>query len=436
MGAIPNGKIRSSLVQRIDKQQMKLHAGWRLQALIFITTFAILISRRPDALFNAQFWAEDGKCWYAEAYNLGIIQSLVLPKGGYFQSISRLTAAFVQLFPLLWAPFIFNLTAIVIQILPVSLIASVRFSQLIPNLQTRLFLGLLYLALPNSFETHANITNSHWHLAILACMVVLATPSRFLVWQIFDIAVILLSALSGPFSVLLAPIAAIIWWLRRKRWSFILLLGLSAGAVVQGIAILLTGHSSRVHTSLGATPELFTKILASQVFLAALLGQKGSKLISSISFGYSIIAILIAVAGSAAFLYCLLKAPLELRLFSIFAAGVFAMSLLSPVVSETVPQWSLLWRPGTGVRYWFIPMLAFVTILTWLLGATRPRRLQLTAKIALVIMLAGIVVDWRYPTFADLNFKNYSRQFVEAPTGTKVSIPINPPGWFMELIKH
>lgn len=419
-----------------DKYQKKLHMNLRLQVCIFMTALAILITRRPDALFNAQFWAEDGKYWYGDAYNLGIIHSLVLPKSGYFQTISRLVGAVVQFFPLVWAPFIFNLTAIVIKILPVNLIASMRFSQLIPSLDTRLFLALLYLALPNSYEIHANITNVHWYLALLACMVVLATPSSLLVWQAFDIGVILLSAFSGPFSLLLVPIAAVFWWLRRRRWSFILLLGLSAGAVVQGIAILLTGHSNRFHTTLGATPELFAKILASQVFLGALLGQHGSKLISSVPFGHNIIAILVTVAGIAAFVYCLLKASLELQLFITFAAGVFCVSLLSPVVSETMPQWSVLWRPGTGIRYWFIPMIGFVTILTWLLGATRPRQLRLAAKIALVIMVAGIIVDWRYPAFADLNFKNYSRQFVEAHKGTRVTIPINPPGWSMELIKH
>lgn len=419
-----------------DKYQKKLQLSWRLQVFFSFTAFAILISRRPDALFNAQFWAEDGKYWYADAYNLGIMHSLVLPKSGYFQTISRLSGAVVQFFPLVWAPFIFNLTAIVIKILPVNLIASLRFSQLIPSLDTRLFLAFLYLALPNSYEIHGNITNVHWYLAILACMVVLATPSSLLVWQAFDIGVILLSALSGPFSVLLVPIAAIIWWLRRRRWSFILLLGLTAGAVVQGIAILLTGHSNRFQTSLGATPELFAKILASQVFLGALLGQHGSKFISSIFFGYSIIPILIAIAAIAAFLYCLLKAPLELQLFITFAAGVFCVSLLSPMVSDTMPQWTVLWRPGTGIRYWFIPMMAFITILTWLLGAKQPRQLRLAAKIALVTMLAGIIVDWRYPAFADLDFKNYSRQFVEAHKGTKVTIPINPPGWSMELTKH
>jgi len=55
-----------------DKYQKKLPKGLRLQVCIFMTAFAILISRRPDALFDAQFWAEDGKYWYVMLTTLGL----------------------------------------------------------------------------------------------------------------------------------------------------------------------------------------------------------------------------------------------------------------------------------------------------------------------------------------------------------------------------
>ena len=298
------------IVQQIEKRSVKLLIGWRFHILIFITAFAILISRRPDALLNAQFWAEDGAVWYAQAYNLGIMHSLVLPHTGYFQTVSRLTAGVAQFFPLIWAPLLFNITAIFIKILPVNLNTTSRFSKLIPSLATRLFLALVYLSIPNSYEVHANITNAQWHLAILACMIVLATPSRLAVWRLFDVGFILLSALSGPFSIFLAPITALLWWLRRERWTFLLLLCLSIGSLVQGIAILLTGHSNRPDTPLGATPELFAKILGGQVFLGGLIGQKGYELISSHSLAFSLLTILAAIAGIAMFLYCIFKDPL------------------------------------------------------------------------------------------------------------------------------
>ena len=430
-------KRATPVVAESRKHQLKIRVSWRIHVLVFIVAFAILLTRRPDAFFKAQFWAEDGAVWYSDAYNAGIIHSLFLPHAGYFQTISRLTASIAQFFPLVYAPFIFNLTAIVIEILPVHLITSSRFSALIPSLSTRLFLALLYLALPNSYEVHANITNAHWHLALVACMVVLATPSRCLLWRVFDIGVTLLSALSGPFSLLLAPVAAMLWWLRRGKWLFVLLLCLITGAVVQGTVVLQTALTARSQTSLGATPELFAKIVGGQVFLAALIGQKGYAWIRSDSLAYTLLAVLVASAGIAAFLYCLRNAPLELGLFSTFAALVLGVSLLSPVGCGTTPAWQCLWIPGVSGRYWFIPMLAFAIILIWLLQERNPLSLRRVAVAALLTMLIGISLDWKYPAFADLNFGRHSSKFAAVSEGTTMNIPINPPPeWFMELTKH
>ena len=38
---------------------------------VFLAAFLVVFSRRPDAILNAQFWAEDGKFWYADAYHFG-----------------------------------------------------------------------------------------------------------------------------------------------------------------------------------------------------------------------------------------------------------------------------------------------------------------------------------------------------------------------------
>jgi hypothetical protein len=184
---------------KTEISQRKSYKNWLGHICIFIAALAIIISRRPDAVFNAQFWAEDGTVWYEEAYNLGVIHSLFTTHTGYFQTASRLTAGFAQFFPFTWVPLIFNLTAILIKILPVNLLASSRFELLIPQFYLRLFIGFLYLALPYSAEVHANITNAHWYLAILGCMIILATPSTLFIWQFFDTGIILLLALSGPF---------------------------------------------------------------------------------------------------------------------------------------------------------------------------------------------------------------------------------------------
>jgi hypothetical protein len=170
--------------------------------------------------------------------------------------------------------------------------------------------------------------------------------------------------------------------------------------------------------------------------LGTLFGRRGLDWLSVHFPGYNLLVVLIAIAGIAAFLYGFVKAPLELQMFTSFATLVFFASLLSPATGETIPQWQSLSVIGSGCRYWFIPMVSFVTLLIWLLGKKQPRLIQIAARLTLAMMVFGIAIDWRHPAFANLEFKTYASKFITAPQGTKMKIPINPPGWSIELTKH
>jgi hypothetical protein len=424
------------LMEQIEGDSLEVRLSWRLYVLVFIDAFAIIILRRPDAIFHPQFWAEDGFVWYANAYNLGGIHSLFLPMNGYFQTTSRLVAALSQIFPFSMTPLIFNVVAIIIQILPVILIISSRFSTVMPNLKTRMFLSFLYLVLPNSWEIHANLTNAQWHLALLAFIVIIAEPSNRPLWRIFDIGIILLSGLSGPFSLLLTPIAALRWWFRREKWLLVLFLLTGTCALIQTTCLAINMHNSRYYMSLGATTELFARILSGQVFLGALIGQRGYEWFIS-NFGTNIIVyLIIAMIGLAVIINALLKAPIELRFFILFAVLIFCSALIAPQISNVVPQWKALSTPGYGVRYWFIPMLAFLTILVWMLGRLRSSMSRVFALLSIFIMAIGIILDWQHPPYTDFRFREYVRQFELSRRGVQITIPINPPGWSMTLTKH
>jgi hypothetical protein len=130
------------------------------------------------------------------------------------------------------------------------------------------------------------------------------------------------------------------------------------------------------------------------------------------------------------------KGPVILRFLIIFAALIFCASLISPQASATDPQWQILGLPGVGGRYWFIPMLAFISALGWMVrgsGSLKPRLIALTI---LASMVVGIVSDWHHPPYADLNFRSHAQRFEASPTGTEIVIPINPPGWYMSVTRH
>lgn len=422
---------------RLKKIISGIKINWHFHLLIFVIAFAIIGSRRPEMLFNAQFYAEDGTIWYAQAYNQGSIEALFIFYAGYFQTFPRLIAALAQPLPLLWAPLFFNLVAITVQVLPVNLIISERFSALIPSLPTRFFLVFLYLVLPNSAETHANITNSQWRLALLSCMIFLAAPSSRLLWRCFDVVIIFISSLTGPFCILLAPIAALRCWYRSKKWLLVLLAILIPGVLLQILSIVLGANVSRSTAPLGATPELFVKIIGGQVFLGTLIGEELYSRLLNYSGLYIWLVILAFVVGVIVIVRALYKSPLELRLFILFAALILGAGLISPQISIDTPQWQIMILPGAGQRYYFMPALAFITGLVWTISRKSSLKLKKIAKIVLAVMLIGIIFDYSLPSLADFNYKESVQKFEQAPQGTEIVIPIAPsPDWSMTLKKR
>lgn len=402
---------------------------WRLQIFVFVAAALLVISRRPDALLNPQFFGEDGSVWFPEAYMLGWLNSLIHSQNGYYQTFPRLVSALALIVPFRLAPLVMNIIGIAVQILPVTLLLSARCRDWAP-LNVRALMAFVYIALPNSFELNAAIEEGQWHLALAACIVVLATVPRSLWSRIFDVSLILLSGLSGPFSVLLLPVSVVMWWFRRERWRLVIVTAIAVIATIQLHALIASASATRPHVGLGATPSLFVRLLAGQVYLGALLG--GTVDHTNRSAG---LLIIVALLGTAVVLFCLMKARLELKLFVSFAFLVFAVSLRNPMVSMTQPQWEVL-RQAAGIRYWFFPMLGFAWALIWCMTSSPSWVMRILALAGGLLMLAGITRDWEYPAYPDLHFQQYARRFETAAPGTLAIIPIAPAGWSMRLTKH
>lgn len=402
--------------------------GPQWQLLVFFVSAALIVSRRPDALFNPQFFAEDGSVWFREAFMFGWFTSLLHSRNGYFQTIPRLVSAVALLVPFRFAPLVMNLTGITIQVLPVNFLLSARCRNWAP-LFPRALMALLYLALPNSSELDAAINEGQWHLGLLACLVILASPPTTWLWRTFDLAAILLSGLSGPFGVVLLPIAGIFWWFRRERWRLIVIASVTASTIVQLLALLTTAMATRPHVILGATFKLFLQLLAGQVYLGAMLGESGLQ----VQRPLQVLAVA-AVLGTAVIVYCFFKAPLEWKLFLAFCILVFAASLKSATVSTTTPQWLVL-RDASGIRYWFFPMLAFLWALVWCATLSLNGASRFVGVTGLLMTCFGIKTDWRYPPYTDFHFARYAERLAPAPPGVLVTVPILPDGWTMRLVK-
>lgn len=404
----------------IDKTELAGLKTWR-QLLLFVLVAAAIISRRPDALFHPQFYAEDGAVWYAQAYNLGWLHSLTIPEGGYLNTLPRLVCGLALFVPLRHAPAVLNAFGLLIQVLPVMVLLSGRCAAW-GSLPLRALQAAVYIALPNSNELDVTITNAHWHLVLVICLIAFAGPPRNRWWMGFDIAVCVVGGLTGPWAIVLTPLVLVFWWLRRQRWSLVVAAVLGICAVIQSAE--LAASATRPVTPLGATPQLLLRLIAGNVYMGAVWGQNGFAVRGPLAG-----EIAVFLLGSAILGYCLYRGRLELKLFIAFSLLILAASLYSPLIIGPLPRWQLL-AIDKGGRYWFFPMLALLWSMLYC-GTRKSSRLLL-----LVFLSRGIWHDWRYWAYKDENFGVYARQFEQASAGTKMTFPIYPDGHSMELIKR
>jgi hypothetical protein len=406
---------------------------WK-HCLIFLAAIAVVFARRPDAVIHAQFYAEGGHVWFADAYNLGWWTAMLRAQDGYIQATARLTAALALLVPMTLAPLVENAIAILIQALPVSLLMSARSAGWGPA-RFRALLGAAILLLPDYGEMSYSITESQWLLALSVFLVLVAEPPKGTAGKVFDGILIVLSGVSGPFCAFFLPIAALIAWKRKNPWSWVPVGLLAAAVFIQSDALFVIDRSGRAHVPLGVGPTLFTRILGGNVFLGAILGRIPFATMSG--NGVILLLLCVVIVGALVLFFCFIRSSLEYRLFIAFSGIIFLVSVMFPHNSRPptgTTAWWLL-AQATGARYWFLPSLAFAWSLVW--TVRNGNALMKPVSILLLCpMCFGIAANFRLPGLADLHFAEYARNFDAAPPGTAMTIPENPAGWEIRLVKH
>jgi hypothetical protein len=396
-----------------------------LAVAIALVAAGIVISRRPDAFTNGQFYAEDGTHWFSDAYNLGAWQALGVSLSGYFQTLSRLAALIEVPLGVGNAPVAYNVMGLLVQIAPVLFFVSGRFRPLVPSLWVRIALSAVYLLIPTT-ELNVTITNAPFHLAVLATLVILAPEARGWGWRAFDVAVIALTAVTGPFVYVLLPIA-VVWWLLRRRRETLLLIAL----LVLGLGAQLYAETQtpRAAYPLGANLRDLVLLLCDRVVLAGLFAEEGHTHVYMTGLPHAtILAGLILLLAAPVVVVAALRAPWELRIFDLVAVLFLAAGLAVPAVSAAGNQWQIMTVGRAGERYFFMAQVAWVVTVLW--AASRlhlPRLRQGAWALVAVAFASGLVVAWSYPAFTDDHWPQEARQIEIAPAGTHLSLP-EPPG--------
>lgn len=403
---------------------------WWGLILAFLFIAAAVVSRKPELIFKAQFWGDEA-LWFADAYMNGALHSILQPQAGYLCIASKLAVLPALHVPLLYAPVVFGMCAVSIHALMAWFLLTTRLAYA-ASLQLRMLLCILWIIVPNVDEV-ISLNESQWMLAALALAILLSSTPGTTRWRAFDVISIALISVTGPFCILLLPIAIVWWVIRRIKWTVVLACGLAAGCCIQLVTL---HHNLNPCAPREMLNPLLARLSAGQVFLFGTLN--GGNILPHATIATASVtstAILILVAGLSAAVYAYLKGSLELKLFITFAALVFAAAIWR-LRCDPVWDWQSLMTVDYAIRYWYIPRLAVCAILVWMIGRQRPLWIRGAAATAILLLAASAFSQWRYSAWPYQDFGRYASAFEHAAKGTQMSIPVNPPGWKIILVKR
>lgn len=407
-------------------------------AVIFLVTFSIFLARRPDIISNAQFWAEDGSKWYADAYNFGALHALLIPHTAYLQTFSRTIFGIGLLFDLEYVPLWANIVALACRAVVPLFFFSSRFFWV--DWRVRIATGIYFCMMPNLAEVHANITNTQTYFGLYLFLLILADRPASRSALTHDLIAMVFCGLSCPIIVFIVPC-----WLLREyaylRAETMTLRGLLsklitpfslvllATASIQVITYVFTIELGRYHVPTGATPGLLVQILTSRIFLGFVLPDEWLPVTTMQSVSW---AVFVTAAGI--IVATVIRGDWRARCLVLFPALVLAATLKNPIISEIGPTWPIF-LAGGGQRYFVMPSLCWFGILLQFSGLHLPRMKPGPFSAAIATMILILLPSFRISPLPDSRFSSGVERFKAAASGQRVSIPIQPAGWSMVLIK-
>lgn len=408
---------------------------WLFGVCLVLLAALLAVTRRPDVFLNAQFWAEDGAVWYTDAYQNGFWNTILKPYPDYLAVPQRLFAFLSTLIPFSLAPLCMNVMGLGFQLLPVILLAGGRLKRLVPSRLLAIFITIVYISLPNTGEVFSTFANAQWHLALAALLVIAGAQTANKPWRIFEIAVLIAGGLSGPMVIFLAPVVFLQWWLHKKQPVYLQnLLLVSALALLQVGVLLLANSAFRDGTPPDQNILHVVKMVAGQIFTGGILGQDyvamfydhHKRLYLTLFIGLSLTA------------YAIIKGPVWLKLLNIYSPLIVTavLATLKNPPDSAYDVWIGLTNPTGGQRYWYIPIVIWITTILWLAFRAKNTIVRGTS-IVLVIMLVtiGIPQNWHIAPLKDYQFKTHAQAFDLTPRGQSYTLPINPGNWVMTLRK-
>lgn len=388
-----------------------------LLACATVICVAALYLKQPHIFHLPQFYSEEGRNFFADAYNHGWI-SLFYTTNGYFHLLPRLLG---NICLTLGVPYAYIPTVFVYACLPIYFFLWFKiFTRLQLPPVTKMFLVLATVLVPLGNEVFMNQTNVQWVMALIPIVLYCGSGPQRTWSRVVDYIALVLCVFTGPYVLFLLPViagAAIIEKQVKARAVFLGICLLAAGccafSLVQFGSVDRIGGATR-WTVYGYVQLVFRSyyfpvfstfvdsaprwaVVPLSVVLPVLMFFLGRQVIAS----KNRFALIAFVAGF----------PLCAALFISYGRHP---ALPSPF--------------HNAIRMFYLPMV----LLLWALIASTRFDVRRGTGWAVAFLWFAVQISFieeprRMP---DQRWEVYARRL---ETGEAMSIPITPAGWHMKL---
>lgn len=196
----------------------------------FVALSVLFLARISPFLKTPQLFCEDGTVFFVDAYNLGV-RSILVPYAGYLPLYQRMVAFGGSFLPYTLVPSWYLLWAL----LPPGILLILLLSSSSPfrePFREPFLAALLFVVAPFDATVVATLVNSQWILAL--ALVVLALEDSCVPLGRARTALLVVSGLSGPFSVFLLPLFLLRSYLEPTRRTIRMLLIVGLCAAIEG----------------------------------------------------------------------------------------------------------------------------------------------------------------------------------------------------------
>jgi len=420
------GKIPSAAKSGADRVTGLLE---RQPLVCFALFFVLVCTRATHWLANPQFYIEDGKEFYAPAFNEGV-HTLWRAYASYYHLVPRILSLIAAAFPVRYGPLVLELLALAIQAVSASFLVTARLAKQFPSVGVRFGLAFMVIGYPYSNELFGNVAHSQWYLGILSLAIICSEPGKRVVSRVADSVTVGLSCLTGPFAPIVAGISWSGW--RGDKQRRVPAVIATVCAVVTLMA--LTGEP-RTGIHRGSRFSLFERIISNQIVLGPIRGYHYVHQIPYTPF-FDLREFFTALFGVVVIVWAVRKAPPLIKALAVLGTYSFLSSLI------TKGSWALIGDPGVGERYFLHIGLVMLFSVYFLSATARFSAVRWFFRAVLAICALATVQNWVYdPPFERFNYAPQIAKYDRLKPGEKVEIvfpidrKLSTNSWTMDLIK-